>query len=154
MGFCADSVGAIEENRVRANCCSCWGGTDSGIPLLYMLFLLDLSSRSAILSLIQVIFSVWALLASSKELNETCTSFWHCLILDTKSETKEALSDSIMSFNMVSDTGWPVVGKAAMGLSLVGPVLSLEACNPLTSMPVSSWYLGGESLKGLDLIRL
>lgn len=41
-----------------------------------------------------------------------------------------------------------------MASSLGGPVPSLDTCGPLTSMSLTSWCLGGESLWSLDLAGL
>lgn len=117
---------------VRTYCCSCWGGSDSGIPLILILFLLNLSTRSSTLSF-ELISSVWALWAFTKEFKEveyfpmlcltwfdmsskTSTSCWQCFTFDTSSENNDSLCDSIMSFSMVSDTGWPIFGEGFNGV--------------------------------------
>lgn len=83
-----------------------------------------------------------------------CTSAWHCFTLDTRFKCKDALSDSIISFKTVSDMGWPVVGKAAIGSTIPDGMPSLEAWGPLTSMSLLGETLWGLNLAGLRVVGL
>lgn len=102
---------------------------------MFMLFFPDLSSRSAILSFIHMISSLWALWASTsvlKDMEYSPCSFPHDLICLPLLELppgislllrlllcRDDLKDISMSFKTLSDTGWPDVGNPALGLGAV-----------------------------------
>lgn len=69
VSLSADRAGAME-NNYWAYCGSWAVGTVSGMPLIFILFLQDLSSRSAILSFIHIILFLWALWASTSVLKD------------------------------------------------------------------------------------
>lgn len=145
-----DSDGTSEEKRFWAYCWSWLEDTDSGTPLNLILFLLDLSPKSAILSFNHEISSEWAAWASTIVLkdevyspNEDSTRS----NLSPKSSSsalhwwtgyREVCRDRCITFSVVSDTGCPCIGKAVMGSMPVLEDAACGKCAALTSM-LGSW---------------